>query len=506
MTSATVRDRMSRVVALRVAAAAILLVGLAGAPVAATGDATAVGAAPRPGQVGRWLVDGAGRVLLMHGVNMVYKRAPYAPDEIGFGRDDAAFLARHGFTTVRLGLIWRAVEPRPGQYDDAYLARVRRIVQILARHGVTTMLDFHQDLYHERFQGEGAPTWAVRDDGLPAQPRLGFPSNYFGMVALWRAFDHFWANTPGPGGVGLQDRYGAAWRHVAEFFADTRGVMGFDLMNEPFPGSDYATCLQPAGCPHVDTRITAFSQRAIDAIRRSDRRTVVFYEPHLFFNVGVPTYVAPKGRRLGFSFHDYCGTHFVHGGYEGCDQFDTMVFDNADAQAARLHDVPLLTEFGATTDQTTLRAVVDRAMRHRTGWQFWAYCGCDDPTTTGPGETQALVYDPARPPTGANVDWAKLQALAVPHPTRVAGTPLRYRFDRDTRTFRLLYSTLRAAGLPGRFRAGSRTTAAVPRLQYPTGYRARVDGAQVLSQPNAQVLRLALLPGASKVRLTLLPR
>ena len=38
------------------------------------------------------------------------------------------------------------------------------------------LLDFHQDLFHERFQGEGAPDWAVQDDGLPAEPQLGFPN------------------------------------------------------------------------------------------------------------------------------------------------------------------------------------------------------------------------------------------------------------------------------------------------------------------------------------------
>ena len=74
---------------------------------------------------GQWIVDGSGRVLVLHGLNMVYKRAPYAPDHVGFGRDDARFLARQGFTTVRLGLIWKAVEPQPGVYDDAYLARIR---------------------------------------------------------------------------------------------------------------------------------------------------------------------------------------------------------------------------------------------------------------------------------------------------------------------------------------------------------------------------------------------
>jgi Cellulase (glycosyl hydrolase family 5) len=147
-------------------------------------------------------------VVIMHGINMVYKRPPYDPAAIGFGNDDAAFLASIGFNAVRVGVIWKAVEPRPGVYDNAYLNRIAGTVRTLARHGIVSLLDFHQDMYNERFQGEGAPNWAVEDDGLPAVPKRGFPGNYLAMPALWHAFDHFWGNSAGPGGVGLQNRYG----------------------------------------------------------------------------------------------------------------------------------------------------------------------------------------------------------------------------------------------------------------------------------------------------------
>src|SRR5262245_39356309 len=55
------------------------------------------------GQHGRWVTDADGRVVILHGVNMVYKRKPYEPERSGFGADDAEFLARNGFNTVRLG-------------------------------------------------------------------------------------------------------------------------------------------------------------------------------------------------------------------------------------------------------------------------------------------------------------------------------------------------------------------------------------------------------------------
>lgn len=462
--------------------------------------------APRPRQVGESVVDGTGHVLVLHGVNMVYKLAPFAPDKAGFGADDARFLARNGFTAVRLGLIWEAVEPQPGKYDDHYLARVRRTVRVLANHGIRTLLDFHQDLFNERFQGEGAPDWAVQTDGLPAQPQAGFPGNYFAMPALWRAFDHFWANDAGPGGIGLQVRYARAWRHVATYFSRTRGVFGFDLFNEPWPGSDWESCASPTGCPVADARLTDFSQRVVDTIRRSDKRTIAYYEPQVLFNSGAPTYVAPHGRRIGFSFHDYCVSSDSTAVDTGCSSLDTMVFDNAAAHAKELGQAPLLTEFGATSERSVLRRGVDGAMERGIGWMYWAYCGCDDPTTTGPGTEQALVFDPSKPPTGKNVDHAKLRVLAVPHPLSVAGTPLRYHFDRAARVFTFRYTTAKAGSLPGRFKAGSRTTIAVPRVAYRHGYRVSVRGAHVVSAPGARTLRLALRPGAHVVKVRLAAR
>ncbi len=485
----------------------LMLAVLGAGPAAAAGvQPTGEQLVGRPHQVGRWLLDGQGRVRIDHGVNMVYKQGSYEPANTGFGADDARFLRRNGFTTVRLGLIWKAVEPQPGKYDDAYLDRVAHTVAVLQRHGIVTLLDFHQDLYHERFQGEGAPDWAVQDDGLPAQPQLGFPANYFAMAAMWRAYDHFWANDPGPGGVGLQDRYAAAWAHVAERFRRVRGVQGYDIFNEPFPGSQWESCLNPVGCPAWDASLQEFSQRVINAIRDADWSTTVYYEPNLFFNDSVPTYVRPAGDRLGLSFHDYCGTSAVADQYGvECDVLDGRTFDNADGEVEARGVTPLLTEFGATDDEATLRGVTSLAMQHMVGWQFWAYCGCDDPTTTGPGTKQALVVDPAKAPRGKNVDHTKLRLLALPHPLRVAGTPISYGYDPDRRVFRLRYRTARAGG-EGAFGRGARTTVAVPRLQYPRGYRVRAKGARIVSRPGARTLVLAQLRGADRVRLRIAPR
>jgi endoglycosylceramidase len=471
--------------------------------------APAAQAAPAPplNHAGRWITDAQGRVVNMHGLNMVYKRPPYFPAAIGFDEPDAAFLAAEGYNTVRVGIIYAGVEPQPGVYDDAYLARIRETVDVLARHGIHSMLDFHQDLYNERFFGEGWPAWGVRDDDLPNQPNFGFPWNYPGMPALQRAFDHFWMNDPANGDtIGLQDRYAAAWRHVASRFRDHPYVMGYDLMNEPWPGSTWQQCAQPVGCPEFDARMAGFIRRTLAAIRQVDRVKLVWYEPHGLFNFGAATNVGDPGdAHSGFSFHDYCLTTL-----EGqdpkerdCDAYDDLVFRNALDQASRTGDTLLLTEFGATDDLGSIRRMLDRADRNMVSWQWWHYCGCNDPTTSGPGDTQAIVLDPAKAPAGANVVNAKLAVLSRPYPQAVAGTPLGWRFDPAARTLLVEHTTRRAGG--GSLPAGAQTEIVLRRRQYSGGYSAEVDGGAIASRAGDDVLRVVPCSGAPGVVVRVTP-
>jgi endoglycosylceramidase len=448
-------------------------------------------------------------VVILHGVNMVYKRPPYYPAASGFGEDDAAFLERNGFDAVRLGLIYAGVEPNPGAYDDSYLGQIAATERVLAKHGIFSQLDFHQDMYNERFQGEGWPDWATQDDGLP-NPQLGFPANYFASPALIRAFDHFWANDPGPGGVGLQDRYAAAWGHVASRFATARHTLGFDLMNEPWPGTPWATCFTETGCPAFDIGTMApFYHRVIDQIRRAEPQKLVWYEPNVLFNFGADTNIPPLGdRAAGMSFHFYCSPGLAVPPYNtaSCDEQTEHVLGNADKHAQATGDALILSEFGATDDLTTIRSNVKHADRHMVSWEYWHYCECLDPSTSGSG-TQAIVVDPSQPPTGANVKEAKLAVLSEPYPQVVAGTPTSYGFDPATDTFHLSYSTTGPSNQS--FAAGGsekgQSEIFLGGIHYPQGYRASVQGATITSGPDADVLKLIACPGRSGVSVTVGP-
>jgi hypothetical protein len=121
------------------------------------------------GHCGRWITHPDGRIAVLRGFNLVNKVSPYHLTAMSFDERHAGFIARHGFNAIRTGIIWKALEPRPGCYDDVYLDCVRETIRLCHRHGLHVLLDFHQDMANERFGGEGWPDWRW----APAPRRLG---------------------------------------------------------------------------------------------------------------------------------------------------------------------------------------------------------------------------------------------------------------------------------------------------------------------------------------------
>ena len=484
-------QRRIRLLSLAAAVAAAAVACVVPSTITATAS---VPASPAPsadiGHVGTWMTDSAGRVVILHGLNQVYKVAPYEPSADGFGDDDAAFLQANGFNVMRVGVIWAAVEPTPGHYDDAYLAT-------LAAHGIVSILDFHQDLYNEKFQGEGAPDWAVIDGGLP-NPQLGFPFNYFANLAEDRAWDSFYANAKASDGVGLEDHYAAAWAHVAAGFSSDTGVLGYELLNEPWPGTAWEVCGVPvAGCPAFDKKLTAFYQKVTNSIRTQDTSHLVWVEPNVLFSYFDANHLGKiNDPKIGFAFHDYCPTEAELGKNIACTQLDSVSFAFA-LNYPKANKVPaLLTEFGATDDLSNLSEVEALADKNMIGWTEWAYTGNDITSSSSSG--QALVIDPSQPPVGANVETAKLKTLAEVYPQAVAGTPKSYGAAKGV--FTLTYTTAKVGG--GLFPAGSVTDIAVPAIQYPGGYQVAVTGGHVVSAPNATTLEIASNAAIATIKVT----
>ena len=460
-------------------------------------------AAPGPDtwHMGRWFTNSSGQVVLFHGVNMVDKQVPYYPAAEGFGASDISLIQSMGLNLVRLGVIFAGVMPSPGQVNTNYIDQLVSQVNQLSKAGIYVILDFHQDEYSSSIisSADGFPAWATLTDGMPNHD-YGFPANYLFNAAVNAAFDNFWNNTTvpsGPGtpwGDGLQNYYQQGLAAVASAFASNTDVLGYEIMNEPWPGSVYPSCLNPStGCPGFDNGpYLSFIHRSITAIRSVDPDHLIFYEPTSLFNVGIPTnlgYVGDYG--TGFAFHVYPICSQDNGGItngqvnSSCGPQEEAVFANALAQQARSGSALILTEWGnslsdAFDNQEALEA--DNAM---VSWAYWSFDG-------------SVVPNIANTLTSGNVNQNVVDDLARPYPMTTDGTPTEWNFSPNDKIFTLEYSTSCANGCTS-FAAGQYTQISLPKLIYPTGYKVSLSGATIVSNANAPVLQLKNNPGATKV-------
>ena len=227
---------------------------------AALAFATAAGrgaeAAARPSRAAGSL-DADGRVVILHGVNMVYKVGSYRPAAAGFGarrrplprpprlqhRPPGDHLQGPGAEA--------AVGRRPAPLPPRLHPQHREDRAVLARRGIFSLLDFHQDLYNERFQGEGWPDWRCSTTASRPSRRPAFPPTTWSTPASTAP-----STTSGPTrrseGRGLQDRYAAAWRRVAtQASTVARTSPATTCSTSPGPASAFQrdNCLNTAGCP-----------------------------------------------------------------------------------------------------------------------------------------------------------------------------------------------------------------------------------------------------------------
>jgi hypothetical protein len=183
-----------------------------------------------------YIRDAYGRYAFFHGVNVsgsnkvpasvdpqtgipTYLGKPF-PLEIA--HRELRMLADKGFNSIRLLVMWEGVEPaRRGEYDEAYLDYIQRVVEIAHEYGIYVLMDFHQDMftrhllvkynenpkygepgsleatltslvppYTDAVKGDGAPRWAV-EACLPekdlSSPNWGIPRLVSGLGPSERA-------------------------------------------------------------------------------------------------------------------------------------------------------------------------------------------------------------------------------------------------------------------------------------------------------------------------------
>ncbi|MCE7883530.1 MAG: hypothetical protein DYH08_06665 [Actinobacteria bacterium ATB1] len=470
------REGLERIAVL--ACAFVLATGLLAASSPAEADAAGI---LRPD--GRWWRDAEGRVVLLHGVNVVKKVAPYIPSPEEFGPADADRIAALGWNTVRLGFIWAGMQPAPGPVDGAYLARYEEIVNLLGERGIHVLVDAHQDLWNERWGGEGAPDWAVFRPG--AAKFSSWVLTYFFTPPLGLAYWDFWMNRNG-----ILDEYVSMWQQVAERFADNPHVLGYDIMNEPWTSPLWIF-------PQDRHTVQRMYEKVIPAIRAVDSDHTIFWEPSLpSLQIFHDQMTLPEDARLALSAHVYCSVASLFGRdfwpADACRSLDNATIREARRSRDRHSAGWLVTEFGASDLIEGIKDEVEWFDREFLGWQYWEWKHWDDPTTD---ENSQLVEED----TGPIVLRPKVHVLERTFARRVAGEPVLHRFDPKSGVFELVYHPDPDITSP--------TEVWLPLdRHYPTGFEVTVDGGDATQSPSdPHILLVTAESGAPEVAIEVTP-
>jgi hypothetical protein len=167
---------------------------------------------------------------------------------------------------IRFVVVWEAIEPLQGQYDEDYLTYVSDILKEAGDVGLIILIDMHQDCWSRFTGGSGAPKWTLELAGLDvtlqklhatgaallqqpkhesyAEPGTLWATNYtkFAINHMFTIFfggEVFAPQCQVAGesvGLVLRRHFIAAASALAARLVDIKGIVGFDVMNEPHPG------------------------------------------------------------------------------------------------------------------------------------------------------------------------------------------------------------------------------------------------------------------------------
>jgi endoglycosylceramidase len=359
--------------------------------------------------------DAEGRAVVLRGVNLagVHKNAPYTDDYTP--ADYVRLRADWGMTAIRFLITWSAVEPNPGEFDDAYLAWVKERMAWAHDAGLAVVIDMHQDVYGEGFGFDGAPKWTcdvANYEGFVAKQPWGI--NYADPKVM-ACFDHLWTD------AGTQREMAAAWRHVAEVLADEPAIIGFDPINEPSWGSQSIATFEPM-------LLQPFYEQMIGAVRESAPHWVAFVEPSSTRALGFSTKLVPfESPDIVYAPHLY-----------DVSAESTQMFDPAKASAL----IETALDLQRDAEHLGTPMWIGEYGGNGTDPQIAAYMGAiyDGVSSVGAG-SMSWAYDKGEGYCLLDAQGQEVAplvgAVVRPAPALVAGRPIAWTYDPASRAFEL---------------------------------------------------------------------
>ncbi len=437
----------------------------------------------------RFIRDEEGRALILHGVN-VNADAKHDPLRVGWPqkKDYAELSGKWGFNMVRYLVLWDGIEPERGRYDTAYFSRIRERLDWCRELDLKVVLDMHQDLYALRFGGDGAPDWAIIDDGEPFELQTPWELNYR-QPAVVASINNFWDQSRGHGY--LQEHYIKAVVRLVKEFKDHPAVIGYDLYNEPTMATKEVFSFEKR-------YLQPFYENLIGAIREVDNEKWIFYEPTalgpnqgLKSRLGILTDPRPGEPRLVYFPHIYTLDLDIIGRYIGFPVFISLWAASRNREVKR-QDAPLLVgEFGLNIKEPGafdyLRSLMKMLDKTSGGWAYWAYMKNDSWSPFDENSQSKEARD----------------ILVRPYPRCVAGVPVSYGFDPQVRRFWLNYKADKKIKAP--------TEIYIPENDYPEGWDIKTNIEEKYMQTgwdeSKRILKVITNgAGNNEIKITIIPK
>jgi hypothetical protein len=269
---------------------------------------------------GIWFRDDKGRFVIFRGINLASrsKLYPYIPTmplqtnsvtledlkkEIDSLSPQFNLLKDLGFNIVRLLIMWKGIEPYPNKNLDnllqegkQYLTLVTQIIDKLYSLGMLVIIDFHQDIAHEIYGGDGFPDWALAIDEFHSRPLLPptlkdrhWITQYYINYLVRHTLRSFWKNNlknieQDLVNFSVRTHLEKTIGQTVRFFKELNGgqghpaILGFSPFNEPH---------------HIDFDKKIFEEKylkefyynVLAEIRKFDNEIFIFIEPRVDWTV-----------------------------------------------------------------------------------------------------------------------------------------------------------------------------------------------------------------------------
>jgi hypothetical protein len=267
-----------------------------------------------------WFKDKYGRYVIFRGINFAQrtKLPPYLPllrldvktascedlqEEISKRQKDLTLLKDLGFNIVRLLVIWKAIEPSANQKlellpdGEKYLRLVKKIIDHLYyKLGIYTIIDFHQDIAHENFGGDGFPDWTIKNDLHyflykmyyyflePEQVKKVWFVKYSTNMLVRRTLKDFWENRV-INKIPVRTHFEKTVLQAVTFFSHSNndrrhpGILGYELFNEPYQ-------VNSINKKEFETNhLIGLYSSIIEKVKIVDSQSFIFIEPRADWNL-----------------------------------------------------------------------------------------------------------------------------------------------------------------------------------------------------------------------------